>query len=101
MAITGDPIRLGLVSSLAHPGGNITGVSVDAGIDIFAKRVELLAEAGPKLRKLLLVASEQTWDGATGKASRQAAQQLGISLSNALVSTPRTGVPTHLCDDKT
>jgi putative tryptophan/tyrosine transport system substrate-binding protein len=30
---TGDPIRLGIISSLAHPGGNITGVSVDAGIE--------------------------------------------------------------------
>ena len=42
VAFTGDPIRFGLVSNLARPGGNITGVSVDAGVEVWAKRLELL-----------------------------------------------------------
>ena len=54
-AITGDPIRFGLVSSLAHPGGNITGISLDAGTELWGKRLELLAEATPKLRRALFV----------------------------------------------
>jgi putative ABC transport system substrate-binding protein len=83
VAYTGDPIRLGLVSSLAHPGGNITGVSVDAGIEIWGKRVELLAEALPKLRNLLFVSTQGGWDNAGGRAVREAAQKLGISLVNA------------------
>ena len=42
---TADPIAGGVVSSLARPGGNITGVSVDAGIDVLGKRLALLLEA--------------------------------------------------------
>jgi putative ABC transport system substrate-binding protein len=45
IAFTGAPIRFGLISSLAHPGGNITGVSVDAGIEIWGKRLECEAFA--------------------------------------------------------
>jgi len=48
VAMTGDPIRFGLISSLARPGGNITGVSADAGIEIWAKRLELLSNAVPR-----------------------------------------------------
>ena len=44
VALTGDPIRFGLLSSLAHPGGNIAGVSLDAGVEVWGKRLELLTE---------------------------------------------------------
>ena len=46
---TADPIAGGLVSSLARPGGNITGVSVDAGVEVVGKRLALLLEATSKL----------------------------------------------------
>jgi putative ABC transport system substrate-binding protein len=50
----GDPITWGIVSSLARPGGNITGVSaeVGAGRDIWPKRVQLLKEAVPQISRL-------------------------------------------------
>jgi len=44
----GDPAPSGIVSSIAHPGGNITGVSVDAGVELLGKRLGLLLEAIPK-----------------------------------------------------
>jgi putative ABC transport system substrate-binding protein len=47
IATTGDPVRLGLVSSLSHPGGNITGVSTIAP-ELAAKRLELIREFLPK-----------------------------------------------------
>jgi len=47
VATTGDPVRLGLVSNLAHPGGNITGVSLIAP-ELAAKRLELIRELLPK-----------------------------------------------------
>jgi putative ABC transport system substrate-binding protein len=88
VAITGDPIRFGLVSNLARPGGNITGVSVDAGVEVWAKRLELLSRAVPKLVNVVFVSSEGVWTNAGGQAVRDAAQKLGISLIRAPLSSP-------------
>lgn len=88
VAMTGDPIRFGLISNLARPGGNITGVSVDAGVGVWAKRLELLSSAVPKLRNVVLVSSQGGWTGAGGQAVRDAAQELKISLVPATLSSP-------------
>jgi putative tryptophan/tyrosine transport system substrate-binding protein len=88
VAITGDPISFGLISSLSHPGGNITGVSVDAGVEIWGKRLELLAQAVPKLANVLFVSTRGGWEAAGGRAVRQAAQKLGLSLVSAIVNSP-------------
>jgi putative ABC transport system substrate-binding protein len=53
-AITVDPIGSGLVSSLSHPGGNVTGMSIQA-TDIAGKRLELLREIVPGLRRLAIM----------------------------------------------
>ena len=47
----GDPVGSGLVASLAHPGGNVTGLSALT-TELYAKRVELLTELMPKLTRL-------------------------------------------------
>src|SRR6266704_2358818 len=44
-----DPVALGLVASIARPGGNITGVTIAGGYEIIGKRVGLLGEAMPKM----------------------------------------------------
>jgi putative ABC transport system substrate-binding protein len=82
VAITGDPIASGLVTSLAHPGGNLTGVSIDAGIEIFAKRLQILKEAMPSAAKVayLMSNSLSAWDGGMGLSFREAGQHLGIAL---------------------
>jgi putative ABC transport system substrate-binding protein len=49
---TGDPVAAGLVASLARPGGNVTGLAVDAGGEILGKRFELLKETLPNLSRL-------------------------------------------------
>ncbi len=87
-SVTGDPIRFGLVSNLARPGGNVTGVSVDAGVEVWAKRLELLSIAVPKLVNVVFVSSEGAWTGAGGQAVRDAAQKLGISLVRGTLSSP-------------
>ncbi len=51
MAASGDPVGTGLVKSLAHPGGNLTGLSM-FNVEIYAKRVELLKELLPQLTRV-------------------------------------------------
>jgi putative ABC transport system substrate-binding protein len=88
VAMTGDPIRFGLISSLARPGGNITGVSADAGVEVWGKRLELLSLAVPKLVNVLFISTQGGWTGAGGQAVQEAAQKLGISLIRATVNSP-------------
>jgi putative ABC transport system substrate-binding protein len=54
MAVSADPVRAGLVASLARPGGNITGLSIMVP-DITGKRLELLATAVPGLSRVALL----------------------------------------------
>jgi putative tryptophan/tyrosine transport system substrate-binding protein len=73
MAPVGDPVRAGIVSSLAHPGGNITGVSL-YGSELSRKRVELLKELLPAFARLgILANSPQFW----WEEAQLAAQALG------------------------
>jgi putative tryptophan/tyrosine transport system substrate-binding protein len=55
-AVMGDPVGTGLVASLARPGGNVTGLSVLAP-DLAGKRLELLREIVPGLRRLAVLAN--------------------------------------------
>jgi putative ABC transport system substrate-binding protein len=55
-AIAGDPVATGLVASLAQPGGNVTGLSAQAS-DTASKRLELLREVVPDLRRLAVLAN--------------------------------------------
>lgn len=88
VASTGDPVRFGIVSNLARPGGNVTGVSVDAGLEVWAKRLDLLASAVPKMRNVVYISSEGGWTGPAGQVVRDAAQKLGISLVKGTLSSP-------------
>jgi putative ABC transport system substrate-binding protein len=54
-AVAADPLGSGLVASLARPGGNITGLSIQA-TDLAGKRLELLREVVPDLRRLAIMA---------------------------------------------
>jgi ABC transporter substrate binding protein len=53
-AIASDPVGQGLVASLAQPGGNITGLSLEA-TDVGSKRLELLRQVVPQLRHLAIM----------------------------------------------
>ena len=57
------PVESGIVRSLARPGGNITGVSIDVGFwDQWAKRVQLLKEAVPQITRLGLLGTRNAWE---------------------------------------
>jgi len=81
-----DPIAMGLVPSIARPGGNITGVAIAAGLEIIGKRMGLLVEAMPKLSTVGYLASRPFWKDSRGAAVQEAAKQAGISLSPVMLS---------------
>jgi putative ABC transport system substrate-binding protein len=53
----GDPVGLGLVESLARPGGNVTGLAFSVGLDTFGKGLALLKEALPKVRRVAVLSN--------------------------------------------
>jgi putative tryptophan/tyrosine transport system substrate-binding protein len=80
-----DPIAVGLVASIARPGGNITGVTIAAGLEIIGKRMGLLVEAMPKLSTVGYLTSRRFWEDPRGAAAREAAKRAGIALSPAML----------------
>jgi putative tryptophan/tyrosine transport system substrate-binding protein len=88
MVYVGDPVGVGLVSSLARPGGNLTGVS-DMATDLSAKRVELLREAVPRLSRLAVL-----WNSADpgmvlrAREIERAARVLGLTMEAWSVRSP-------------
>src|SRR5712672_1245548 len=82
-----DPVAQGLVTSIARPGGNITGVTIAGGFDIIGKRMGLLVEAVPKLSSVGYLASRPYWEDTRGAAAREAAKRAGISLKAALLDS--------------
>src|SRR6266852_4095046 len=80
MASAGDPVRSGLVSSLAHPGGNVTGLTV-LGPDLAAKRLELLKEAVPTMTGVAFLWNPANPDQKSSLNEVQAgARVLGVTL---------------------
>jgi ABC-type uncharacterized transport system substrate-binding protein len=85
---TADPVVDNIVPSLARPGGNITGISVDAGMEIWGKRLELLMEAVPHVSKAGFLASRAILELSQGAAMREAAQRRGITLVAPPLDSP-------------
>jgi putative tryptophan/tyrosine transport system substrate-binding protein len=57
MFVVGDPIGLGLIASLARPGGNVTGLTYSVGVEAFGKQLELLKETVPKVRRVAVLSN--------------------------------------------
>lgn len=84
----GDPVEAGLIESLAHPGGNITGIS-DVATTLTTKRLSLLKEVSPKLQKVAMLWNKDDL-GMTLRyeASAKVAQALGITVQALGVREP-------------
>jgi putative ABC transport system substrate-binding protein len=94
VVITGDPVKQGIAESLAHPGGNFTGVSIDAGPSVHGKRIALLREIVPTMSKLGCLGLRSQWEeGHYGPTIRAAAETAGLSLAVSLLEygTSETG----------
>jgi putative tryptophan/tyrosine transport system substrate-binding protein len=80
-----DPVAFGLVRSLAHPGGNITGVADSPGREIEGKRLELLKEAVPDATRIAVVLDSS--GQRDPRPIRAAAAALGLTLIVSLETT--------------
>jgi len=86
-AVASDPVGTGLVTSLARPGGNVTGLSVQA-TDLAGKRVELLRELIPDPRRLvIMVNSEYAAAARESNEVRAAARSLGFETRTLEIRT--------------
>ncbi|WP_247299706.1 MULTISPECIES: ABC transporter substrate-binding protein [unclassified Bradyrhizobium] len=82
-SISADPIKLGIVSSLSRPEGNITGVSADAGYEVFGKRLQFLTETVGKLSNTRFVAAPAQRTAPHWKFAEQAAKEANVPISIA------------------
>jgi putative ABC transport system substrate-binding protein len=82
---TVDPVGAGLVSSLARPGGNVTGLSVGTSPDFMAKQLKILTEFVPRLAKVAVL--RQAGRGASA-ALESRARKLGLAIMFVDVRTP-------------
>jgi putative tryptophan/tyrosine transport system substrate-binding protein len=89
VGVMGDPIAGGLATSLARPGGNVTGVSVFVGREIWGKRLQILKEAVPSTSKVAFV-EIRTDSRDNERQLREAGRRLEISMIDVLLkeSTP-------------
>jgi putative tryptophan/tyrosine transport system substrate-binding protein len=84
-----DPVRLGLVASLARPGGNLTGVNFFAG-ELVAKRLELLRELVPRAARVAVLVNPAGPDAETTlKDVEPAARAIGLQIPVLNASTSR------------
>ena len=80
MAVSQDPVAEGLVASLAHPGGNVTGLS-SLGPEFSGKRLELLKEVVPRVNQVVLLWNPKLPQHAPLlRATEVAARPLGVKL---------------------
>jgi ABC-type uncharacterized transport system substrate-binding protein len=74
------PVERGVVQSLAWPGGNVTGLSIDVDLEIFAKRLELLKELLPGMSRVAFLWPGRQLQPAEPQTVEAAARMLGLKL---------------------
>jgi len=75
-----DPVGAGLITSLARPGKNITGMSTTTGPEFIAKQLEILKEAVPKLSRVGILVQHGRGTGPETAAIESAARKLAITV---------------------
>jgi putative tryptophan/tyrosine transport system substrate-binding protein len=83
MANSSDPVMQGLVTSLARPGGNITGFTGNTGPEFEAKKLELLREVAPNATRIAFLGLKLDWESPAAIGVRKAAESIGMTLFHA------------------
>ena len=89
MATTGgDPVALGLATSIARPGGNVTGMLLRS-FELSGRRLQLLKDAAPATARVTVLVNPTSAVGPPGqRATEDAAKLLGITITPLPVSNP-------------
>jgi putative tryptophan/tyrosine transport system substrate-binding protein len=88
MVNTPDPVQLGLVATLARPGGNVTGTT-SLSVDLSIKQLELLKEAVPRASRIAVVWNpDNPWHPITVKGLQEGGRSLGVQLQLLAVRGP-------------
>jgi putative ABC transport system substrate-binding protein len=95
-----NPVDLGFAASLARPGGNITGVTMDVAPEENAKRMQLLKEAVPSMKTVVFIA-DAAWGPFDDRdpyvvAIKTSARSLGVAVTKIIVLTGAAEVPAAL-----
>jgi putative tryptophan/tyrosine transport system substrate-binding protein len=91
--VVNDPVSIGLVESLARPGGNVTGLS-NQSAELAGKRLELLREIVSGLRRLAIIANAENPDASTDLGqSEAAARALGLDITILRIRSARDIIP--------
>jgi putative ABC transport system substrate-binding protein len=84
-----DPVKAGLVASLARPGGNVTGVTMEAGLEILGKHLQLLKEAVPTVSRVAVLSyAVSSVNAAILQETQAAAKALGVTAQFYEVRDP-------------
>lgn len=83
---SGDPVEAGFVQSLRRPGGNMTGMTF-LSLDLVAKRIQMLREAMPQIKRVAVLANPQH---AGEKSERSASEKAALGLGLEVVYLPAT-----------
>jgi putative ABC transport system substrate-binding protein len=86
ISISGDPVVLGVVSNIARTNSNVTGISIDAGFEIFGKRFQFLRESVGSLSNTRFLCREDQRAGPSWKSLKNAADKANILISPAIIN---------------
>ncbi len=87
MAASGDPVGTGVVSGLANPGGNVTGLT-SLSAEVSAKRLQLLKDTLPNLKRLALIVDRGMGLVTLWKTTEDTARAIGITAQTIDVRNP-------------
>jgi putative ABC transport system substrate-binding protein len=89
VSLTADPVWIGLVDSLARPGGNVTGISAIPGPELVMKHLEFLREVVPDVSYVCVLSNpDNITHGGKMKYLETAAQSLGVQLQPVTARSP-------------
>jgi len=87
MTFVSDPDGSGFITSLAHPGGNVTGVA-DLGIDVAAKTIELVRTVVPKATRIAILMNDNPSHPSQLKEIQDAAMRIGLTVLPTMARSP-------------